>query len=115
MSLRGATVLTGGALSRSQGKYLFAPTGANAGRYADNTMNIAANFTEPDDDIAAFRREIPDRKDVIKGELAQHGEWIVANISTDSFWPITSQKVRWRGVDIWIMPIIDDPCWASLK
>jgi hypothetical protein len=106
MPLRSATAVTGGALSRSQDKYLLAPTGANAGRYGDNTMNIAANFTEPDDDIAAFRRGIPDRKDVTKGELAQHGEWIVANISTDSFWPITSQKVRWRGVDIWIMPIM---------
>src|SRR6202040_3986628 len=28
------------------------------------------------------------------------------NISTNSFWPITSQKVRWRGVDIWIMAIM---------
>ncbi len=69
-------------------------------------MNIAAKTHEPDDDIAAFRREIPDHKDVIKGELAQNGEWIVANISTNSFWPIISQKVRWRGVDIWILPIM---------
>ena len=69
-------------------------------------MNIAANPPELDDNIAAFRREVPDHKDVIKGELAQSGDWIVANISTDSFWPITSQKVRWRGVDIWIMPIM---------
>src|ERR1700732_4254244 len=28
------------------------------------------------------------------------------NISTNSFWPVTSQKVRWRGIDIWIMPIM---------
>jgi hypothetical protein len=49
-------------------------------------MNIAAN-PEPENDIVAFRREIPDHKDVIKGELAQNGEWIVANISTNSFWP----------------------------
>src|ERR1700680_3942630 len=28
------------------------------------------------------------------------------NISSNSFWPITSQKVRWRGIDIWIMPIM---------
>ncbi len=37
-------------------------------------MNIAANLSEPEDDIAAFRREIPDHKDVIKGELAQSVE-----------------------------------------
>jgi hypothetical protein len=41
-----------------------------------------------------------------KGELAESGDWVVANISTNSFWPIASQKVRWRGVDIWIMPIM---------
>jgi hypothetical protein len=70
-------------------------------------VNIAAKTSEQEDDIfSAFRREIPDHKSVIVGELAQNGEWIVANISTNSFWPITSQKVRWRGVDIWIMPIM---------
>ena len=69
-------------------------------------MNIAAKLPEPKDDIAAFRREVPSHEDVIKGELAQSGDWIVANISTNSFSPITSQRVRWRGVDIWIMPIM---------
>ncbi len=66
-------------------------------------MNIAA---KPQDHIAAFRLDIPDHTDVIKGELAQRGDWIVANIATTSFWPVTAQKVRWRGVDIWIMPIM---------
>jgi hypothetical protein len=66
-------------------------------------MNIAAR--QPDEPIAAFRLQIPaDLKEVIKGELAQRGQWLVANVSTDSYWPITAQKVRWRGVDIWIMP-----------
>ena len=37
-------------------------------------MNIAANLSEPEDNITAFRREIPDHKDVIMGELAQSGE-----------------------------------------
>ena len=67
-------------------------------------MNIAAK--QPYDPIGAFRREIPDLKDIIQGELAQNGDWLVANISTNSFWPVSSQKVRWRGVDIWIMPIM---------
>jgi hypothetical protein len=69
-------------------------------------VTIAAKTSEPEDFISAFRREIPDHQSVIVGELAQSGEWIVANISTDSIWPITSQKVRWRGVDIWIMPVM---------
>jgi hypothetical protein len=70
-------------------------------------MNIAAKPPEPEDDLPpALGRGIPDHKDIIKGELAESGDWVVANISTNSFWPIASQKVRWRGVDIWIMPIM---------
>ena len=69
-------------------------------------MNIAARLPKAECEIAAFRREIPDHKDVIKGELAERGEWIVANILTNGCWPITRQKVRWHDVDIWIMPII---------
>lgn len=66
-------------------------------------MNIAA---KPQDHISAFRLEIPEHTDVIKGELAHRGDWIVGNIATKSYWPITAQKVHWRGVDIWIMPIM---------
>ena len=66
-------------------------------------MNIAS---QPPDPIPAFGLQIPaDLKNIIQGELAQNGQWLVANVSTDSYWPITSQKVRWRGVDIWIMPV----------
>jgi hypothetical protein len=83
----------------------------DAGTIKEQRVNIAAKPTEPEDDIPAGFR-IPDHKDVIKGELAQTGEWIVANISTNSIWPITSQKVRWRGVDIWIMPIMKGFCPA---
>ncbi len=34
-------------------------------------MNIAVNNSEPEDTFAAFRREIPEHKDIIKGELAE--------------------------------------------
>jgi hypothetical protein len=69
-------------------------------------MNIAATVPEAKESALAWHREIQDDlKSVIVGELAQHGEWIVANVLTNSFWPIAAQKVRWRGVDIWIMPI----------
>jgi hypothetical protein len=70
-------------------------------------MNIAAKRPDLEDDPPpALSRGIPDHKDIIKGDLAENGDWVVANISTNSFWPIASQKVRWRGVDIWIMPIM---------
>jgi hypothetical protein len=68
-------------------------------------VNIASQAPAQGDGIAAFRHEIPDLKSVYTGELAQRGDWIIANILTNSTWPINSQKVRWRGVDIWIMPI----------
>jgi hypothetical protein len=66
-------------------------------------MNIA---TKPQDHIAAFRLDVPEHTDVIKDELAQRGDWIVANIATTSFWPVTAQKVHWHDVDIWIIPIM---------
>jgi methylamine utilization protein MauJ len=69
-------------------------------------VNIAAKTSEPEDNFPALRLEIPDVNSVIVGELAQNGEWIVANVTNNSLWPITSQKVRWRGVDVWIMPIM---------
>jgi hypothetical protein len=71
-------------------------------------VNVAAAATAPKAEEAAispWQLHIPDHKEVLVGELAHNGEWIVANISTNSFWSVTSQKVRWRGVDIWIMPI----------
>jgi hypothetical protein len=68
-------------------------------------VSIADQTSAPGEGISALRHEIPDLKSVYTGELAQHGDWIVANILTTSTWPITSQKVRWRGGDIWIMPI----------
>jgi hypothetical protein len=69
-------------------------------------MNIAASVPDAKETDLAFRREVSnDLKTVIVGELAQHGEWIVANVLTNSFWPIAAQKVRWHGVDLWIMPI----------
>lgn len=68
-----------------------------------DTMNIA---DKPKDRISAFSLQIPDQADVINGELARRGDWIVANISTGSFWPVVAQKVHWCGVDIWIMPVM---------
>jgi len=49
---------------------------------------------------------IPEVNDVIVGELAERGEWIVANIQTNSAWPVKSQKVMYRGESFFIMPIM---------
>ena len=83
------------------------------GRKIGEHMNIAAKTSESEDNFLALRLEIPDVNSVIVGELAQNGEWIVANVSTNSVWPVTSQKVRWRGVDIWILPIMKN-CYPAV-
>jgi hypothetical protein len=71
-------------------------------------MNAAARALTSADTVSAFRREIPNLRTVIVVELAENGEWIVANVLTNGVWPVASQKVRWRGVDIWIMPVMTD-------
>ena len=50
------------------------------------------------------RLEIPEAKDVIVGELAERGEWVVANVETTGSWPVNSQKVLYRGETVWILP-----------
>jgi hypothetical protein len=52
--------------------------------------------------------ELPTPNDVIKGELAERAEWIVANVSTTTMaWTTTVQKVAYLGTDIWIMPVME--------
>jgi hypothetical protein len=52
--------------------------------------------------------EIPGINDVIVGELAERGEWIVATVKTQASWPVRSQKVPYRSETLWIMPIMKD-------
>ena len=52
--------------------------------------------------------KIPNANDVIVRELAIPGDWIVGNIETNSSWPVKSQKVIYRGREIWILPIAHD-------
>jgi hypothetical protein len=69
-------------------------------------MSAPAKPPEADEGKSPWHLEIPTHEKVFVGELAERGKWIVANIQTNSHWSITSQKVRWRGVDIWIVPIM---------
>lgn len=52
------------------------------------------------------RLKIPEVNDVIVGELAEPGWWVVANIDTSSYWPVKAQKVPYRGETLWILPIM---------
>jgi len=72
-------------------------------------MNIATGPTEPqlkEKAAEPWHLTIPDLKDVIIGELAERGEWIVANIQTGSMWPVNAQKVMYRGEVFWILPMM---------
>ncbi len=53
-----------------------------------------------------FELNIPEASDVIVGELAKRGDWVVANIETNSAWPVCAQKVPYRGEEIWLLPIM---------
>jgi hypothetical protein len=78
-------------------------------------MNIEAGRTEPgtiEEIKGPWHREIPDHKQVFVGELAEHGDWIVANIRTGSFWPIKAQKVMYCGEAFWILPVMKEFCPA---
>ena len=52
--------------------------------------------------------KIPEINEVIVGELAEHGDWIVATVQTREVWPANSQKVSYRGESLWIMPVMKD-------
>ncbi|MGY4235091.1 hypothetical protein ACVIIW_004038 [Bradyrhizobium sp. USDA 4449] len=52
--------------------------------------------------------KIQNASEVIVGELAVPGNWIVGNIETTGSWPVKSQKVIYRGREIWILPIAHD-------
>lgn len=69
-------------------------------------MNVAANPPEIDKERLPWHRDIPTHEEVFVGELAERGDWIVANIQTGSSWPITAQKVMYRGHAFWIIPVM---------
>jgi hypothetical protein len=47
--------------------------------------------------MLAIMATIPEPKDIFVGELAQNGDWIVANIDTSIAWPVKAGKFKYRG------------------
>jgi hypothetical protein len=52
--------------------------------------------------------EIPELRDVIKGDLAMTGDWVVASVQVNMSWPVYPQRVLYRGVELWILPVMKD-------
>ncbi len=46
--------------------------------------------------------------DVITGELAQNGNWVVACVDPQFAWPTTTQKLIYRNVTVFVLPQFDD-------
>jgi hypothetical protein len=65
-------------------------------------VNIPAKPLEADEEESPGHLKIPTQKEVFVGELAESGDWIVANVRTDGFWPVNAQKVAYRGHAFWI-------------
>lgn len=49
--------------------------------------------------------EIPDINDVFKDALVEMGDWIVASVEPRMSWPTKAQKVRYRGTELWVLPV----------
>jgi hypothetical protein len=52
--------------------------------------------------------EIPEMKDVMVGELAQHGDWVVGSIETSIPWLTKAQKIQYRRNTVWVLPVMKD-------
>lgn len=49
--------------------------------------------------------EIPELKDVLTGDLKEHGRWLVASVNARMSWTLTVQKVLFRGAELWVLPV----------
>jgi hypothetical protein len=49
--------------------------------------------------------EIPKLKDILSGDIAKNGNWVVANLDTSLSWPVEAQKVEYLSDVFWLIPI----------
>ena len=45
--------------------------------------------------------------EIIEGEMAERGHWMVANIKGNYFWPIRKQSYVFKGTKFWIFPLTE--------
>lgn len=56
--------------------------------------------------------EIPQLADALTGEIAEAGDWIVANLETSISWPVTYQRQDYAGRTYFIIPLTKEHCPA---
>jgi hypothetical protein len=59
-----------------------------------------------------WQLSIPELKEVLVGELCERGKWVVVNVEPSGHWPVTAQKIAFRGELVWILPITQKHCPA---
>jgi len=73
---------------------------------ADEQAQVSgATASETNAPKAVAGSRVRDLKDFLVGELLERGEWVVANVETTSYWPVTAQKIAFFGEVVWIFPI----------
>lgn len=70
-----------------------------------------------DEDVEFPVTKIHSLNRYIVGDLAEQGEWIVANVTTRRHWPINTQRCRFQGESVWVLPVTVDyyPALAVLR
>lgn len=56
--------------------------------------------------------EIPQLADALVGEIAETGDWIIANLETSISWPVAYQRQEYAGRTYFIIPLTKDHCPA---
>lgn len=57
---------------------------------------------------AALAKEEPTAETIFRGELAQHGYWVVACVEPQFPWPTSVQKIIYRGHALFMLPQFGD-------
>lgn len=52
--------------------------------------------------------EIPELKDVLKGELLERGYWFYVNLGRRTSWPVVGSKIKFEGENVFVIPVTKD-------
>jgi hypothetical protein len=58
--------------------------------------------------------DLPSITDVLTGELSERGRWMVANLVAVRYWTVKLQTARYRGQDIFVLPLTKEGTYPAL-
>jgi hypothetical protein len=71
------------------------------------SLSLWQSCGQPTSRICGVELKIPILADVMVGELAERGDWLVVSLTTNVAWPVRAQMTRYRGFDLWILPLME--------